>query len=172
MYWTIDGGVERLPGATVRDHILHHGLTLSRALRQRLFHPDDVELQACVMELFYGGLVGDKWTSRFHMLFRARVSRALFSATLAEPEDGSRERFEAAHEVTRLLGGMAGASTSYETDETVARTRVADMLWQRVDSGLLVCGQHDDCTTNDELGRACALRFWEEPLLKLQGHGT
>lgn len=165
MYWTTVGG------GSVRDHILHHGLTLSRALRQRLFRPDDVELQARVTELFYGGLVGDKWTSRFHILFRATVSRDTFCGE-QQQKDGWRERFEAAREVTRLLGGMAGASKSYETDRTVARTRVTDMLWQRVDSGLLVCGQHEDCTTNDELGRACALRFWEEPLLKLQGHGT
>lgn len=162
MYWTINSGGAGFT-ASVRDHILHHGLTLSRALRQRLFHPDDVELTACVTELIYDA-------SHFHWLFRARSASTIFSGV---PAAGGGERLEAAREVARLLGGMTGASVNYETILSAAKVRVTDMLWQRVDSGHLVCGQHEDCMAADELGRACALRLWEEsPLLKLQGHGT
>lgn len=137
----IDGG----GGALARTHVLH-GLTLSRKQRMRLEDPTDVRLVVEISEFVGGG-------------FRPKIQASI------EIYDRGAARYLVprvmAADVVRQTVGYYNPAVPDKgaklTVHTVKGRLLRALLW-RMQIGLIVCGEHDDCMANDELGETCARR--------------
>lgn len=148
MHWTIITEPPILMGGVAcgdlqRTHVLH-GLTLSRKQRMRLEDPTDVRLVTEISEFAGGG-------------FRPKIEASI------ELYDRGAARYlvprvMAADVVRQTVGyynyAVLGAKPSLHTTK---QRMLRALLW-RMQIGLIVCGEHDDCMANDELGKTCARR--------------
>lgn len=147
MHWTVNKeSAYHIRGVECHDlrytHVLH-GLTLSGKLRMRLVEPTDVQLVTEISEFHAGTFRPKIETSTALIAVACSAERAVAAA-------GVRQTIGFYHPAAPNQGGTQGV-------HTVKGQLLRALLW-RMQIGLIVCGEHDDCMANDELGKTCARR--------------
>lgn len=147
MHWTVNKeSAYHIRGVECHDlrytHVLH-GLTLSGKLRMRLVEPTDVQLVTEISEFHTGTFRPKIETSTALIAVDCSAARAVAAAVV-------RQTIGFYHPAAPNQGGTQGVHTF--------KGRLLRALLWRMQIGLIVCGEHDDCMANDELGETCARR--------------